>query len=248
MVLVVSRGLILPVKIMENYNETALYLLKQDQRLFDLLRANFVSLLGGTFEKTYERAMAKFGVSYVGELFPTAEIQDPKIFPSLDPLEKPLSTLKLLDIDLFLELTSHYEGVCIFQAKGILASSSPKAFSLFFCEAEFFKMDIEEQIFVLVHEFGHQEFFLLNSIDNLITMRGNKRLEYSELPNKNRPGIARFHALFVLYRMHQFSIKNAFLKRQIDIKNKIDNYLKTFNEGDFTDFGYKIFNIIKEQK
>lgn len=114
---------------------------------------------------------------------------------------------------------------------------------LFFCPANF--RSETEELMSIVHELAHQELFLLNTLDRLVSTSTNPRLIHSPLQGRERPAIGRLHSGHALYRMIQLE-----KKRPTGNEEKFSRLLKatiqTFEPAELTDFGNDLLTFYKE--
>jgi hypothetical protein len=80
-------------------------------------------------------------------------------------------------------------------------ASSPHSLGKISIGERFFELSHFEQSQSLVHELAHQELFLVNFTDKLVTKNETR---FAPFQGRPRPTIARIHALFALWRMIQF--------------------------------------------
>lgn len=98
----------------------------------------------------------------------------------------------------------------------------------------------------IVHELAHQELFLLNMLDRLVTNSSNPKLIHSPYQGKERPTIGRLHSAHALFRM----IKAGKIKNDPSTNEHI-RYLKdtivTFNKDELTELGSYLIDIYKSE-
>ncbi|GEM_PF-1482041 len=91
----------------------------------------------------------------------------------------------------------------------------------------------------LAHELAHQELFLLNFADRLITAAADYRLVHAPFQGRQRPSIGRLHAAHALFRMtdHERATQDARLQKHVET---LQATIDTFQNSDLTEFGRKL--------
>lgn len=123
-------------------------------------------------------------------------------------------------------------------------ASLPHALGLIFLSDKFWSLNEDEMVIAIAHEIGHQELFLINTIDRLVNSSHDKNMIYAPLQQKNRPPIGRLHSFFALFRMYEVSKK---LKLEIYIKKYrllIEQNYNSLAQDEFTSFGNELIHSI----
>lgn len=95
----------------------------------------------------------------------------------------------------------------------------------------------------LVHEFAHQELFLLNFFDPLVSASGINDERHSPFQGKARPTIGRLHAAHALFRMTQF-IDQASWPLAPDTARDLLGVTDTLEDGLLTELGQRLLNEV----
>ncbi len=93
---------------------------------------------------------------------------------------------------------SHF---CCFSGKSIRSFSHPHFFGCIFLDPSH---ESEKLAISIVHELAHQELFILNLVDRLISIGSDHSLAHAPFQGTVRPAIGRLHAAHALFRMVQF--------------------------------------------
>jgi hypothetical protein len=133
------------------------------------------------------------------------------------------------------------------------AASHPHIWGTVVLSDYFFSLPVEERALSLIHEAAHQELFLLNLIDRLVTRESDFHLVHAPFQAKDRPPIARLHAAHVLYRMSQYKqLNNEDATQELDY---LTQTVQSFEATELTPFAqkmliqnYKAFCHSKEPK
>lgn len=95
----------------------------------------------------------------------------------------------------------------------------------------------------LIHEFAHQELFLLNFLDPLVSARGTADVRHSPFQGKPRPVLGRLHAAHALFRMTQF-IHQAGWPLAPDTGRELLKVAATLNDDLLTPLGQRLLNQV----
>ena len=134
------------------------------------------------------------------------------------------------------------EGTLRISGGDFYGASHPHVASLILLGDKFFKGSRFDQALSLVHEMGHQELFLINTLDRLVQTGSEYSMLHAPFQGKERPPIARLHSLFALFRMVQFERENG-LNTSTNLDLLVAN-LSSFKENELTDFGSKVVENI----
>jgi hypothetical protein len=98
----------------------------------------------------------------------------------------------------------------------------------------------------IVHEMGHQELFLINTLDRVVRHGFEYNMIHAPFQGKARPPIARMHSLFALYRMVQ--VERLYGIRDSGNSQLMDENLKSFSSGELTEYGEAILAALQKWK
>lgn len=99
-----------------------------------------------------------------------------------------------------------------------------------FCQGQVFDATLS-----IIHEMGHQELFLINTLDRVVVQEFDFNMIHAPFQGRERPPIARMHSLFALYRMVQLERKSGIY--QSANSELMKENLTSFSSGELTDFG-----------
>jgi hypothetical protein len=120
------------------------------------------------------------------------------------------------------------------------SASHPHLFGLIYIDVD---RSIDEIAISIVHEFAHQELFLINLVDRLVNSESDFRLVHAPYQGTERPTIGRLHSAHALFRMTQFETKigHPGLPEHLD---KLKKTNASFQSGDLTPIGWKLIHEI----
>ncbi len=156
-----------------------------------------------------------------------------------------IENIKNTDPGLATLMKDHVTGFLRVGGVNFRSASHPQAFGIIFL-GDGVQAQNEQQLAVsIVHEYAHQELFLVNLLDRLV----NELFDYHEIhapfQGKKRPPIGRLHSLWALYRMVQFQ------RHQGNINEKYQRLLNenvvAFQENELTLFGEKLVQLVKKE-
>lgn len=123
------------------------------------------------------------------------------------------------------------------------SGSHPHAFGCIMLSSRIGTMTTSDLATSIIHEMGHQDLFLLNTIDRLIVKDADYYLAHAPFQGKLRPPIGRLHSYFALFRMVQF---------QVMLGNQPEHYIRLFNEtlssfakNELTEFGHQLVSAAR---
>lgn len=123
-------------------------------------------------------------------------------------------------------------------------ASHPFLFGIIHLGRKFLDGDPFDRQLTIVHELGHQELFLFNTIDPIVNSPYEQNMLHGPFQGKDRPPIARMHSLFALFRMVQRERENGInksLNSELLQKNLI-----SFQSRELTGFGQGLVNSIQK--
>lgn len=140
---------------------------------------------------------------------------------------------------------SHWvEKVCMLEGRVLYGASHPHLFGVLFFDEQLFEEVPEDVPVSLVHELGHQELFLLNVYDRLVSEGADAQLAWAPFQQTERPPIGRLHSAHALFRMIQqqdaggrSSRANRLLLRET---------IATFQPGELTPFASALMKQVYE--
>jgi HEXXH motif-containing protein len=118
------------------------------------------------------------------------------------------------------------------------SGSSPRFFGCILMPAEAFETAPIVLAADLVHELAHQELFVLNAYDRLVSPHADETWRFSVFAGFARPTMGRLHASHALFRMIQLCRQTgtgAFIRR-----GKLWRTLRSFRRGELTPMGQLI--------
>lgn len=156
-----------------------------------------------------------------------------------------IEIIKNTDSSLSALMKDHVTGFLRVGGVNFRSASHPQAFGIIFLGDGVQAQNDEQLAVSIVHEYAHQELFLVNLLDRLV----NQSFDYHEIhapfQGKKRPPIGRLHSLWALYRMVQFQ------KRQGNVSEKYQRLLGenvvAFQENELTHFGEKLVQLVKKE-
>lgn len=99
----------------------------------------------------------------------------------------------------------------------------------------------------LIHELAHQELFLINLVDRLLTEPASSGVEYSPYQRKDRPGIGRLHSAHALFRMIQWHEHLGDELNRREHARLLAETVQSFRPEDLTELGGKIVNGVYKE-
>lgn len=93
----------------------------------------------------------------------------------------------------------------------------------------------------LIHELAHQELFLVNLVDRLVTSNADYNLVHAPFQGRARPPIGRLHSFYALFRMIHF-VEKMDLSGEA-YANYLNETYKTFEEEELTPFAKKLVDV-----
>lgn len=123
-------------------------------------------------------------------------------------------------------------------------ASIPHSMGLIFIGKNFWKLNVEDMVISICHELGHQDLFLINTIDRIVAVNFDKRICFAPLQKRNRPPIGRIHSYFALHRMLLASLylKNTLRAKQYE--NLFNLTYNTFVSKELTAFGEDLIKLM----
>ncbi len=137
---------------------------------------------------------------------------------------------------------NHIDGIVKISGGNFYGASHPHIIAVILLGDKFFNSPTRDRALSLVHEMGHQELFLINTLDRLVQQGFEYSMLHAPFQGKERPPIARLHSLFALFRMVQFERENGIL-RSNNYDLLCDN-IQSFRDGELTPFGLKTVESI----
>lgn len=95
----------------------------------------------------------------------------------------------------------------------------------------------------IVHEFAHQELFLINAVDPLVSEQGVTDVRFSPFQKKPRPVLGRLHAAHALFRMAEF-IGQAGWPASVSTAGELSGVIDTLSPDLLTPFGADIVDMV----
>lgn len=165
-----------------------------------------------------------------GIIQPGIYVEDLINIPNDEFLIKNIDSINALDLKIAATKKSTFRG-----------ASHPFFMGLLFLNFDNLADDREIAISI-VHELAHQELFLLNMFDRLVTSSLNPRLIHSPYQDRVRPSIGRLHSAHALYRMLQVE-KDLHPVLAEKHRNYLKNTIATFEDGELTELGSFLLEI-----
>jgi HEXXH motif-containing protein len=125
---------------------------------------------------------------------------------------------------------------------GPQSGSSPRFFGCILMPTNAFEIAPGLLAADLVHEMAHQELFVLNAYDRLVSPHADETWRFSIFAGIPRPTMGRFHAAHALFRLVQLSRQTgtgAFVRR-----GKLWRMRRSFRPGDLTPLGRLIVHDV----
>jgi HEXXH motif-containing protein len=142
-------------------------------------------------------------------------------------------------------LTKWISSLCKVNNTPFRSASHPHSFGCIFLGERFADLSPAQLSISLVHEMAHQELFLLNIIDRLVTAEADYKLVHAPFQGVNRPTIGRLHSLYALFRMIQFQdLLGVSSHHHRELHRKT---MSTFAESDLTDFGKQLIQVTADR-
>ncbi len=177
------------------------------------------------------------------------ESQKQSVVGSKELLEK-VSSLERLMSEAYPELFSQYiksiSSITFVETQYFGSASSPRCFGNLYIGTHIFKeQGLEELVYMIAHELGHIELFLVNTLDRLVTAKLDKSFVVAPFQGVPRPPIGRLHSCHAIYRMLWFDRKyNRFHKDQPILKSQLDETVQTLLKEECTEYGKKILHDV----
>ncbi len=160
-------------------------------------------------------------------------------------LQAALENIEINDSVIACYMKNIVTGFCRVSGVNFRSASHPQAFGIIFLGDGVLEQNEEQLAVSIVHEYAHQELFLINLIDRLV----NREFDYNEVhapfQGKRRPPIGRLHSLWALYRMVQFQKKTSRVSEKY-LRLLSENIL-AFEENELTPFGESIVNLVRRR-
>lgn len=141
-------------------------------------------------------------------------------------------------------LSRWIEGLATFADGPFRSASHPHYFGCIFLRL---KRPAHETALSLAHELAHQELFLLNLVDRLITAEADYRLVHAPFQGRQRPPIGRLHSAHALFRMvaHEHATGDPRLEKHLQTLHAT---IETFVAEDLTVFGrHLVYDVYQSQ-
>jgi len=156
----------------------------------------------------------------------------------IERVQKTLVSIKKNNPKIIGYLVDYVPFILIVKRNKALSLSTPHLFGAIILSENLFysKEDLE---ITLVHELAHQELFLINLIDSLISEKFLSNMKYAPFQKKDRPPLGRLHASHALFRMTEYSIIS---KKQYSNKIKCDfgGMIESLDDCELSHLGKKI--------
>lgn len=155
--------------------------------------------------------------------FPSAEV---------DKIERAVAFIKDADLELHRLIDDSISMFIRLSSARFRSASHPHLFGSILIGDGVDKQSAEEIAVSIVHEFAHQELFLVNLIDRLV----NREFDFNEIhapfQGRARPPIGRLHSMWALYRMVQFQK----ISGKVDESHRqlLSRSVKSFQAGELT--------------
>ena len=97
----------------------------------------------------------------------------------------------------------------------------------------------------VIHETAHQELFLINLLDRLVSEPFDYNEVHAPFQGVKRPPIGRLHSMWALYRMVQFQKMTGEVteKYQVLLRKNVE----AFEDQELTPFGWKLVEIVRKR-
>jgi HEXXH motif-containing protein len=148
------------------------------------------------------------------------------------------------------DLPANYEAfqktidyICPIAAADFYSASHPHFFGTLFLARN---NDPSKLAVSIVHELAHQELFLLNLLDRLITESSDYNLAHAPYQGTQRPPIGRLHSAHALYRMIPFEQKLKLNDTSVH-REKLDETIRSFTPNETTPFAKRLIHEIYPQ-
>ncbi len=137
-----------------------------------------------------------------------------------------------------------YESISLFlrfQSTNFRSASHPHLFGSILIGDGIEKQTSESVAISIVHEFAHQELFLINLIDRLVNEEFDGHEIHAPFQGRVRPPIARLHSLWALYRMVQYQkVTGEVDQRHLEL---LSYNAKSFADGELTSLASTLVSI-----
>lgn len=143
----------------------------------------------------------------------------------------------------YISWDTHIEGIMQISGGDFYGASHPHIMSMILLGDKFYQASIMDRALSLVHEMGHQELFLINTMDRLVQRGFEYNMLHAPFQGKERPPIGRLHSLFALFRMVQFERENGIF--QTNNHDLLRANLESFCGDELTPFGAKAVESIR---
>jgi len=199
----------------------------------------------GIFDLTTSDSTASLLMSCFVQEHPEAVIRATFSMEESRMIEAALGVIKENDLGLYRLITENIAFFIKVQGAVFRSASHPHMLGSILLSDRINTMDAPQLAVSIVHEFAHQELFLLNFLDRLVV----SGFEYNEIhapfQGRKRPPIGRLHSLWALFRMVQFERK-AGLPYERHTQLLIENS-KAFEHGELTDFAQYLVHLSTKQ-
>ncbi len=123
------------------------------------------------------------------------------------------------------------------------SASHPHFFGAIFLNPD---RDPKELAISIVHEFAHQELFLLNLADRLVNSDSDFSLVHAPFQNKLRPPIGRLHSAHALFRMIDIEQKIQH-ENYLPHKKTLEETIDSFKAEELTPIGQRLIREVYAQ-
>jgi len=135
--------------------------------------------------------------------------------------------------------------ICSISNSNFRGASHPHMLGLIFLNESKFETLFEKELSI-IHELAHQELFLINMLDRLVTSDTSYKLIHSPYQGVKRPAIGRLHSAHALFRMIQLCDLQNEKIRSDEFRKILKKTVDTFQIEDLTELGNELKVLYKE--
>lgn len=163
----------------------------------------------------------------------------------LEDINKATKMLEEKDHETYKNFYSFADGLSVITGSTFRSGTHPHIWGLIFLNNDYIKSESRKVALSIVHEMGHLELYLINSLDRMIAPGEEKNNKFSPFQQRARPPLGRLHSAHALYRMILSNLSTE--EEKNEFRRILCDTCKTFDEEELTPFAKEILNVFKRE-